>query len=104
MLGRIVKATGSVTYDTPAAASGEPAATDRPARRYSLLETYWTIDKWIPPEHAIGGVSYWTPLLNKDGTAYYRFDVEEDVWDVLPKLEKQGQEVRVVKVTREVVE
>ena len=51
---------------------------------------YWTIEEWIPPKNAIGGVGFWTEL--DDG----RTTDPEEAFRWFGKLQGQGRAVRTV--------
>lgn len=68
-----------------------------------IVEVYWTVEEKVPALDSLTTVAYWSRIEDGNGTPN-RFDDEDDARIILRRLEEFPREVRLVKVTREVVE
>ena len=59
-----------------------------------MSETYWEIEEWVPPIHAIGGKGYWHAL--SEGR-FSDFDLARQAWR---SASEQGRRVRMIEVRR----
>lgn len=66
-----------------------------------MLTTWYQIEEYIPAEKAIGGTAYWTAMV--DDCAVWRSYHWAKALATFQRLKDQGREVRLVRLTSEVV-
>lgn len=68
-----------------------------------MTETHYRIEELIPAESAIGGKAYWAALAGGEHWFPWRTDDEEKAFETFAYVQSQDRQVRLVKVTEEIL-